>query len=67
MTQVPCLPNPDPNPEPNPNPNPNPTPTPNPTPNPDLLPRVTQTLLEALRDRRKPLSTHYGAIVRLQL
>jgi len=28
---------------------------------------VTQTLLEALRDRRKPLSTHYGAIVGLQL
>jgi len=34
---------------------------------PDLLPRVTQTLLEALRDRRKPLSTHYGAIVGLQM
>ena len=34
---------------------------------PDLLPRVTQTLVEALRDRRKPLSTHYGAIVGMQL
>jgi hypothetical protein len=32
---------------------------------PGLQPRVTQTLLGALRDRSKPLTTHYGAIVGL--
>ena len=31
----------------------------------DLQPRVTQTLLEALHDKRKPLSTHYGALLGL--
>ena len=34
---------------------------------PDLLPRITHTLLDALRDGRKPLSTHYGAIVGLRM
>ncbi|KAG8470775.1 hypothetical protein KFE25_009196 [Diacronema lutheri] len=32
---------------------------------PALQPRVTQTLLGALRDRTRPLTTHYGAIVGL--
>lgn len=32
---------------------------------PALQPRVTQTLLGALRDRGRPLTTHYGAIVGL--
>lgn len=32
---------------------------------PTLQPRVTQTLLGALRDRSRPLTTHYGAIVGL--
>ena len=33
----------------------------------ELQPRVTQTLLGALRDASKPLTTHYGAVVGLQM
>ena len=33
----------------------------------ELQPRVTQTLLDALRNVSKPLTTHYGAVVGLQM